>query len=121
MIAKVKRLTASFLTMAVITIGGVILFFRPISEADSAGGAWPAPLALAVYSGLSIWLMDWAAGRMKNSYSAAIVVAGSQSILILDLAARGERGFLTALAGIALVAVAWLAVAFVHSKLSPEY
>ncbi|MEM8984693.1 MAG: hypothetical protein AAGC71_16905 [Pseudomonadota bacterium] len=118
MIAKAKQLIASFLTMAILTIGGVILFFRPISEADNSVGEWPAPLAMAVYAGLSIWLMDWAAQRTNNSYSAAFVVAGSQSILILDLAARGERGFLTAFAGIVLVAVTWVAVAFVHSRLT---
>ena len=94
------------------------MFFRPISEADTVSGEWPAPLALAIYAGLSIWLMDWAAQRTNSSYSAAFVVAASQSILILDLAARGERGFLTALAGIALVAITWFAVAFVHSRLT---
>ncbi|MEM9335600.1 MAG: hypothetical protein AAGA33_12180 [Pseudomonadota bacterium] len=118
MMSKAKQLIASFVTMAVLTIAGVILFFRPVSEADSAAGAWPAPLALAVYAGLSVWLMDWASQRTKNSYSAAFVVAGSQSILILDLAARGERGLLTAIAGIILVAITWTAVAFVHSRLT---
>ena len=117
---RTKRLIASFLTMGVVTIAGVFLFFRPIAEADEPGAAWPAPFALAVYAGFSILLMDWAAQRLKSSFSAAFIVAASQAIFIVDLLARGERGYLTALAGIALVAVTWTGVAFVHSKLSND-
>jgi len=115
---KAMRLLTSFLTMGVVTITGVILFFRPIAEADGAAPAWPAPLALAVYAGLSILLLDWAAQRLRNSFSAAFIIATSQAILILDLLARGERGIMTAAAGIVLLAVTWAGVAFVHSKFS---
>ena len=104
--------------MGVVTITGVILFFRPIAEADGAAAAWPAPIALAVYAGLSILLLDWAAQRLRNSFSAAFIIATSQAILILDLLARGERGIMTAAAGIVLLAVTWAGVAFVHSKFS---
>ena len=115
---KATRLLTSFLTMGVVTIVGVILFFRPIAEADGASPAWPAPVALAVYVGLSILLLDWAAQRLRNSFSAAFIIAMSQSILILDLLARGERGLMTAAAGIALLVVTWVGVAFVHSRFS---
>ena len=117
---RAKQLVASFLTMGAVTIAGVLFFFRPIVESDAPSAAWPAPFALAVYAGLSIALMDWAAKRLGSAFSAAFVVAASQAILIVDLLARGERGYLTALAGIALVAVTWIGVAFVYSKLSDE-
>lgn len=115
---KLKRLLASFLTMGVVTIVGVISFFRPIADADGAAPAWPAPLALALYAGLSVFILDWTAQRLRNSFSAAFVIAMSQAILIVDLLARGERGLLTAAAGIALLAVTWTGVAFVHSRFS---
>jgi len=114
------RLLASFFTMAIVTIVGVILFFRPVAEADVAGMAWSAPVALAVYAGLSVLLMDWTAKRIGSSYAAAFVVAASQAIFIVDLLARGERGYKTALAGVALVAVTWTGLGFVHSKLSRQ-
>jgi drug/metabolite transporter (DMT)-like permease len=117
---KTTQLIASFITMIVLTIGGVLLFFRPIADSDIASNPWPAPIALAVYSGLSILLMDWAAQRLKSSYAAAFIVAGAQVIFIIDLLARGERGYLTALAGVVLVAATWVSVAFVHSRFTRE-
>lgn len=117
---KAKRLLVSFLTMAIVTVVGVIAFFRPIAESDVTTAAWPAPVALAVYAGLSVLLMDWAARRLSNSYSAAFIVAGSQAIFVIDLLARGERGYSTAVAGLVLIAVSWAAVAFVHSRLSDD-
>ena len=113
---KAKQLIASFITMALVTIGGVLLFFRPIAESETASSPWPAPIALEVYSGLSILLHDWAAQQLRSSYSAAFIVAGSQAIFVIDLLARGERGYLTALAGVTLLVVTWLGVAFVHTR-----
>jgi multidrug transporter EmrE-like cation transporter len=113
-----KRLVAIFLTFAFITIAGVLLVFRPIAASDSPSDAWPAPLAVAVYAGLYVLLFEWAAKRLENSYAAAFVVAGSQAIFIVDLLARGERGHITAVAGLAIVAVSSVGVAFVHSRFS---
>jgi drug/metabolite transporter superfamily protein YnfA len=115
---KMKRLLTSFLTMGVVTIGGVILFFRPLADADNAAIVWPAPIALAVYAGLSVLLLDWAAQRLKSSFAAAFIIAMSQFIFIVDLLSRGERGVLTAAAGIVLLTISWAAVAFVHSKVA---
>lgn len=115
---RATQLLASFLSLVVITIVGVLFFFRPIAESDAGVAPWPAPVALAVYAGLSILVLDWGARRTGSSYSAAFIVAASQAIFIIDLLSRGERGLLTAAAGLILVALTWTAVAFVHSRLS---
>ena len=113
-----KAILASFITMALVTIVGVIFIFRPIAEGDTVSTAWPPLVAILVYLVLSIILLDWAARRTHNSFSAAFVIAASQCVFIIDLLARGERGILTAVAGTALVAATWLSVAFVHSRLT---
>jgi drug/metabolite transporter superfamily protein YnfA len=113
-----QRLIALFLTMGVTTIVGVVIFFRPIADADTASTAWSAPIALAVYAGLSVLLFDWAAQRLRNSFAAAFVIAAAQFIFIVDLLARGERGVLTAAAGTLLLVITWSSVAFVHSRLA---
>ena len=108
------RLT-SFLTLAVVTIVGVVLLFRAIAERDESGASWHPLLAIAVYLTLSIALFDWAAHRTQSASVAAAVIAGAQGILIVDLLARGERGPLTAAIGVVLVAASWAAVAAVYS------
>ena len=113
-----KAILASIITMGVVTIIGVLLIFRPLAEADVVSTAWSAPIALSIYSVLSVLLVDWAARRTRNSYSAAFIIASAQFIFIIDLLARGERGVLTATAGTALLAITWASVAFVHSRLT---
>ncbi len=115
---KLTRLLASFLTMGIVTILGVVVFFRPIAEVDKASAAWPAPIALAIYAGLSVLLLDWAAQRLRSSYSAAFIIAAAQFIFVVDLLARGERGLLTAVAGALLLTISWSGVAFVHSRIA---
>ena len=109
---------ASIVTMGVVTIGGVLLVFRPIAEGDTVSPAWPPVLAILVYLVLSVLLLDWAARQTRSSYSAAFVIASAQFIFIVDLLSRGERGMMTAAAGTALLAVTWSCVAFVHSRLT---
>jgi hypothetical protein len=116
--ARAIAILASLVTMGTVTVAGVLLFFRPVAESDTVTTAWPPPLALSVYLVLSIALFDWAARRMHSSLSAAVVIAAAQAIFIVDLLSRAERGLMTALAGIALLAVTWLSVAFVHSRFS---
>lgn len=111
-------IVASIVAFGVVTMLGVVFIFRPVAEGDPAASPWPPLIAIAVYLVLSVFLLDWAAHRMDSSYSAAFVIAAAQSILIVDLLARGERGLVTAAAGIALVAVSWVSVAFVHSRLT---
>jgi len=98
---------------------GVVFIFRPVAEGETISAPWPPSIAIAVYLVLSVLLLDWAARRMVSSYSAAFVIAAAQSIFILDLLSRGERGPMTAAAGIAVVAISWASVAFVHSRLTP--
>jgi hypothetical protein len=109
---------ASTITMALVTVLGVLFFFLPISSGDTVAAEWPPLIAVLVYVLLSIALFDWAAIRIGSSFSAAIVIAGAQFIFIVDLLARGERGVMTALAGTGLLAITWVCVAFVHSRLS---
>lgn len=118
MAQKWKAILASIVTMGVVTIIGVLLFFRPLAETDVVATAWSPLIALSIYSVLSVLLLDWAARRTRSSYSAAFIIASAQFIFIVDLLARGERGVLTAAAGTVLVALTWASVAFVHSRLT---
>ena len=113
-----KAILASIVTMAIVTVVGVLLFFRPLAEADTVTAAWPPLIGIAVYLILSVLLLDWAVRKTRSSYSAAFIIASAQFIFIIDLLARGERGLLTAAAGTALLIVSWASVAFVHSRLT---
>ena len=113
-----KAILASIVTMGVVTIIGVLFVFKPMAEADAASAAWPPLVAISVYLVLSVLLLDWAARRTRNSYSAAFIIASAQIIFIVDLLSRGERGVLTAAAGTVLLAATWCCVAFVHSRLT---
>lgn len=113
-----KAILASIAVMGVVTVLGVIFLFRPIAQGDTVSAEWPAPIAISIYLVLSVILLDWTARRIRSSFSAAFVIASAQFIFIVDLLARGERGLLTAVAGTALLAMTWLSVAFVHSRLS---
>jgi hypothetical protein len=112
---------ASIVAFGLVTMLGVLLVFRPVAEVDPIPPPWPPPIAIGVYLLLSVFLLDWAARRMRSSYSAAFVIAAAQSILIVDLLARGERGLMTAAAGISIVSISWASAAFVHSRLSPKH
>jgi len=114
-------IVASILAFGVVTMLGVLFIFRPVAESDTISSPWPPSIAIAVYLVLSVFLLDWAARRMVSSYSAAFVIAAAQSIFIVDLLSRGERGLMTAAAGIAIVAISWASVAFVHSRLKPPH
>jgi hypothetical protein len=104
--------------MVVVTMVGVLFLFRPIAQGDTGSPEWHPAIAISVYVVLSVLLLDWAARRTRSSFAAAFVIGAAQSIFIVDLLARGERGILTAVAGTALVALTWLSVAFVHTRLS---
>ncbi len=114
---RLKAVLASIITMALVTVLGVLFFFLPISSGDTAAAEWPPLIAVSVYVLLSIALFDWAAIRFGSSFSAAFVIAGAQFIFIVDLLARGERGVMTAVAGTGLLAITWVCVAYVHSRL----
>ena len=113
MIRRWKAILASIITFGLVTITGVMFFFRPLAEADAVSPAWPAAIAISVYLVLSVILLDWAARRTRSSYSAS-----AQFIVIVDLLSRGERGILTAAAGTALLITSWACVAFVHARLT---
>lgn len=110
---------AGFLAMGVVTLVGVIFFFRPIEEADhSRAVLLPPALNLLVYALLSVLLFSWAASRMKNPYAAAFAIGAAQYILVLDLTFRGARGLATAGASAVLIVASWASVAFVYTLFS---
>lgn len=113
-----KAILASIVTMGVVTIVGVLFVFRPLSETDTMPEAWSPLIGLSVYLVLSVLLLDWAARRTRNSYTAAFVIASAQFIFIVDLYFRRERGILTTVAGTVLLAITCGCVAFVHSQLT---
>lgn len=109
-------LLAASVTMCVVTLVGVVFWFRPIADADAAIRPLVSPaLNLLIYSALSVILFDWVVRRIDSHYAAAFVMGASQYILVLDLALRGERGIATAGASAVLIIATWASVAFVHS------
>lgn len=115
-----KPVTAAFVTAAVVTLAGVVLFFQPVAESDAVSGApVPQPVGFLVYVGLCVALFDWLAFQMRSAWKAAFALAAGQYVVVIDLALRGERGLLTLAASGALLAVTWLCVGFVYARLHP--
>jgi len=111
----------AFVTVGVVTLLGVVFFFRPIAEADQAGSPLiSAPLNLAAYTALSVLLYDWAVRRTQGFFATAFVIGASQYILVIDLTLRGERGLATAGASAVLIFLTWASVAFVYRLFSRD-
>ena len=114
-----KATLGALVTMCIVTLVGVLFWFRPIEQADQdAAVLVPPALNLLVYALLSVLLFDWAVRRMKGPYAAAFVIGAAQYILVIDLTLRGARGIATAGASAVLITVTWVSVAFVYSFLS---
>ena len=112
----------AFVTLSVVTLLGVVFFFRPIEQADQAGSALiSAPLNLVAYTALSVLLYDWAVRRTQGFFAAAFVIGASQYILVLDLTLRGARGLATAGASAVLIFLSWASVAFVYRLFSRDH
>jgi len=115
-----KHLALVGLTLFVANLVGVLLFFKPVSEGDQSLLTLHPALGLLLYVGLSVWLYAWLARQLGNPIKGAFAMAAPQAILVIDLASRGERGWITAGAGCALLAVTWSLVAIVSSKFAPQ-
>ncbi len=113
--SRLWAILASGITFAITTIGSVLLFFKPIAEGDTPAQPWPAPVAVLGYVAASALLHDWLSRSAVGSYKAAIALGGAQGILIIDLLARGERGFVTAMAGLMMLVITWGSLAAVHA------
>ena len=112
-------LGVSFVVMSLVTLVGVMFWFRPVLEADEPGGPLTsAPVNLAIYSMISVLLYDWAVRRFKALFDIAFVMGASQYILVIDLTLRGERGLATAGASAVLIFATWASVALVYSLLA---
>jgi hypothetical protein len=111
-----KALLAAFVAALVANLVGVLLFFNPVTEGDSSFILVHPALGLLVYVVLSIALFDWTARQIGSAFKSGFVVAASQVILVIDLTMRGQRGWLTALAGIVLLAFTWVFVSYVYSR-----
>lgn len=116
-----KAILGAFVTMCIVTLVGVLFWFRPIEEADEVGIVLlPPALNLLVYALLSVLLFDWVARRMKGAYAAALAIGAAKYILVIDLTLRGERGIATAGASAVLITVTWVAVAYVYTLFSRD-
>jgi len=114
-----KATFGAFVTMCIVTLIGVLFWFRPIEEADEAAAVLvPPALNLLIYALLSVLLFDWAVRRMKGPCAAAFLIGAAQYILVIDLTLRGARGIATAGASAVLIIVTWICVAFIYSLLS---
>ena len=110
-----------FVTVGVVTLVGVIFFFRPIEEADQAGSPLiSAPLNLAAYAALSVLLYDWAVRRTQGFFATAFIIGASQYILVIDLTLRGARGLATAAASAVLIFITWASLALVYRLFSRD-
>ena len=99
---------------------GVLLFFQPLTAGDqSLINVHPA-IGLLTYAGVCTWIYLWAYHHIGHSYRSALVLVLPQAALIIDLTLRGDRGVVTALAGIALLVFTWFAVAYVHSYITSK-
>ena len=110
-------LIAVFTIASAVMLCGVMVFFKPISEINSTIFAVAHPIGLVIYMGLSSAIFQWAFVELRSSAKAAIVVVAPQIVLIIDLSVRGERSWLTTLAGAVLLCVTWGVASFVHKKL----
>ena len=117
-VEKFRVILAGVLTLFVSTVVCVLLFFKPLSDGDSPGAPWPDWIALPIYLIFSVILHDWLSVRIRNSYTAALALGAAQAVLIVDLLARGERGVVTAIAGIAMLIITWGTLAFVHNLMT---
>ncbi len=113
--SRLWAIFASGFTFAVTTIGCVLIFFKSIAEGDTPGQPWPTALAILVYVAASAVLHDWLSRNAVGSYKAAVALGGAQGILIIDLLARGERGFVAAMAGLVMLVITWGSLAAVHA------
>ncbi|MGD9630797.1 MAG: hypothetical protein AB7V18_16285 [Pyrinomonadaceae bacterium] len=105
----------AFATVGVVTLVGVIFWFKPIEQYDRPGTFVPsAPVSLAIYCGLSVILYDWAVRHIDSYWTAAFIIGAAQVILVIDLTLRGDRGPATAAAGTALIFVTWASVACIY-------
>ena len=109
---------AGILAFSVTTIGCVVLFFKPLSGSDTVGHPWPVAVSVSFYVIASVLLHDWLSIAAASSYKAAFALGAAQAILIVDLLARGERGLVTAAAGIAMLVITWGTLAVVHRSMT---
>lgn len=117
---RLLLLLVAVIVAGLVTLVGVIFWFKPIAEADRAGTfVPPAAVSLAIYCGLSVVLYDWAVRRCAGYWTAAFIIGAAQAILVIDLTLRGDRGLATAGAGTALIFVTWASIAFVYRVLAP--
>jgi hypothetical protein len=112
-------LSIAFVTYGVLTLLGVLFWFKPIADGDQASGPLlSAPLNLAIYAALSVVLYDWAVRRTRDYFATAFVIGAAQYLLVVDLTLRGERGLATAGASAALIVLTWVSVALVYRQLA---
>jgi biotin transporter BioY len=117
-----KPILGSYLTLALIYLVGVIFFFQPIAEGDSARGPLVPPLiGFLVSTVLYIALFAWIAREMRSGLRAALAVALSQLLLVdVDYVLTGDRGVATAAASSVLLLVAWSMTGWVYDRMSDD-
>ena len=112
---KVIPVALVTLSSLVITLLGVIFFFKPVEASDTSILSLPPYFGLA-YIFLCVAIYLWAHKQLGNCYKAALVVTLPQVALIIDLMIRGDRGMTTTVAGSLLLFVTWFVTAFAHNS-----
>ena len=109
------RLVAGFAAFGIANLVLVMTLYRPVSQLEGSGEAFLHPVfGFAVYIGLMVWLYDWTARKIGNSWHAAAALGGAQFLLVnVDMTMRGDRALATAAMSTVVLIVSWVLLAFV--------
>ena len=107
------------MALAVLYLAGVLLLLDPIAARDAPSGPLvPLPVAFVIAIAVYVALFVWLERKMRNSFSAAMAIALSQSALVnFDYVLSGKRGLATAAASSVILFVSWSIVAMIYSRL----
>lgn len=114
-----KAILSAYLTLAALYLVGVLAFFRPIAESDTASGALVPPLlGFIVSTVLYVVLFVWMAQEIGSGLKAGLALALSQLLLVnVDYVLSGDRGLATAGASTVLLLVSWIATGWVYDRM----
>ena len=114
-----RAVIGAYLTLSVLYLAGVLLFYGPIA-AEDAPGPPPVPRLVAFLVSITLYivLFVWLSREIGNSLKAAMAVAFSQLLLVdVDYLLSGDRGVATAAASAVLLLVSWGVTGWVYGKL----
>ena len=113
-------MAAVFTIVLILTVVGVFAFFLPVTEGDATVVSVHPVVGVLFYVGACTGLYLWSVSELLSKYKGAFMLICPQSILIIDLMFRGQRGLVTTVAGITMLVCTWLVVAYIHTVLEKK-